>query len=105
MILRTWRGWTRREDADGYFEYLAKTGVKDIEATPGNHGVLLTRREEDGRTEFLFMSLWDSLEAVKGFAGPDPERAVFYPEDDGYLVEKDEHIDHWDVLRAPPGLE
>ena len=101
MILRTWRGWTRSEDADRYVDYLMQTGVKGIEATPGNRGVLLVRREVDGRAEFLFTSLWDSLEAVKGFAGPDPERAVFYPEDERYLVEKDEHIDHWEVLRAP----
>jgi heme-degrading monooxygenase HmoA len=104
VILRTWRGWTRRDDADRYFEYLANTGVRDIETTPGNRGVLLVRREVGGRTEFLFTSLWDSLEAVKGFAGPDPERAVFYPDDDAFLVEKDEHIDHWEVLRAPPEI-
>jgi heme-degrading monooxygenase HmoA len=103
MILRTWRGWTRADEADCYFDYLMATGVKDIEATPGNRGVLLVRRKVDGRAEFLFTSLWDSLESVKGFAGPDPERTVFYPEDDAYLVEKDEHIDHWEVLRAPPG--
>jgi heme-degrading monooxygenase HmoA len=67
MILRTWRGWTRPDEADRYFDYLMATGVKDIEATPGNRGVLLVRREVDGRAEFLFTSLWDSLEAVKGF--------------------------------------
>jgi heme-degrading monooxygenase HmoA len=104
MIVRTWRGWTRLEDGDRYLSYLRETGVRDIEATPGSRGVLLSRREVDGRAEFLFISLWESLEAVKGFAGPDPKRAVFYPEDDAFLVEKDEHIDHFEALVTPAGL-
>lgn len=101
MILRTWRGLTRTEDADRYLEYLRETGVKACEATPGNRGVFVGRRARDGRTEFLFLSLWDSVEAVQRFAGPDPERAVFYPEDDAFLVQKDEHVDHFDVVQAP----
>ena len=46
MIARTWRGWTRREDADAYVEYLRETGLKEYRATPGNLGAHLLRRDE-----------------------------------------------------------
>ena len=101
MILRTWRGRTRLEDRDRYLAYLEETGVKEYKATPGNEGVFVVWREREGHAEFLLLTLWESMEAVKRFAGSTPERAVFYPEDDDFLVEKDEHVDHYEVLEAP----
>jgi heme-degrading monooxygenase HmoA len=50
-------------------------------------------------TEFVMFTLWDSLDAVKAFAGEDYETAVFYPEDDRYLVERDETSTHFEVAR------
>jgi heme-degrading monooxygenase HmoA len=58
-------------------------------------------REREGHAEFLLLTLWESMEAVQRFAGSTPERAVFYPEDDDFLVERDEHVDHYEVLEAP----
>lgn len=98
MIARTWRGWTRAEDAERYLEYLHQTGLAAYQATPGNRGVTALRRIEDGRAEFLLVTLWDSMEAVRGFAGADPDRAVFYPEDDRFLVARDEHVTHYEVI-------
>jgi heme-degrading monooxygenase HmoA len=48
-------------------------------------------------TEIITLSFWDSLDAIKGFAGDDIERAVFYPEDDRYLVERDLRVTHFRV--------
>lgn len=101
MILRTWRGSTQIEDRDRYRAYLEETGIREYKATPGNRGVFVVQRERDGLAEFLLLTLWDSMEAVKGFAGSSPEKAVFYPEDQGFLVEKDLHVDHYSVLEAP----
>ena len=98
MIARTWRGATKASDGDAYVEYLEKTGIREYKATPGNKGVIALRRERDGKTEFLLVSLWDGWDAIKAFAGPTPERAVFYPEDDRFLVERDNHVDHYDVI-------
>ena len=82
MIARTWRGSTSAEDADRYLAYLNETGLKEYWATPGNRGVLGFRRIVDGRAEFLLVTLWETAEAVRAFAGDEPEKAVFYPEDD-----------------------
>ena len=101
MILRTWRGSVDAENGDRYFAYLQETGIQEYKATPGNRGVFVVRRERNGRTEYLLLTLWDSMEAIRRFAGDTPERAVFYPEDDGFLVERDEQVDHFEVLDAP----
>jgi hypothetical protein len=52
----------------------------------------------NGRAEFLLLTLWESQEAIRGFAGPNVERAVFYPEDDRFLLERGERVDHFDVV-------
>ena len=89
MIARIWRGWTLREDADAYVEYLQQTGAPGSLGTPGNRGFTILRRPDGDREEFVTISLWDSLEVVKSFAGDDIEKAVFYPEDEAFLVERE----------------
>ena len=98
MIMRIWKGSTHRSDSDSYFNYLLETGVKEYRETTGNHGVYVLRRNVDDRSEFLLLSLWDSVESIKGFAGSDYEKAVFFPEDAKYLVEFDKYVAHFEVL-------
>lgn len=99
MIARSWWGATRAEDADAYLEYLERTGLSAYRATPGNRGAFALRREADGRAEFLILSFWESLDAVRAFAGADDvERAVFYPEDERFLVARDERVLHYEVV-------
>jgi heme-degrading monooxygenase HmoA len=104
MIARTWRGATSAADAEAYLDYLRSTGLAAYRDTPGNRGVLALRRIVGDRAEFLLLSLWDSERAVRAFAGEDIERAVFYPEDERFLVARDEHVDHFEVVhRDDPG--
>ena len=93
MIARTWRGFTTAADAEAYLEYLHRTGLAEYRAALGNRGVVALRRVRGERAEFLLLTLWESPEAVQRFAGAEPDRAVFYPEDARYLVEADEHVD------------
>jgi heme-degrading monooxygenase HmoA len=102
VIARTWRGWTRAGDAEAYVEYLNETGIREYRETPGNRGVTMLRRLDGDRAEFVLMTLWDSLDAVRAFAGEDVERAVFYPEDDRFLVERDLTTSHYEVASAHP---
>jgi heme-degrading monooxygenase HmoA len=104
MIARTWRGSTRAEDAEPYLDYLRQSGLAAFRATPGNRGALVLRRIAEGRAEFFLVSLWESLDAVRRFAGSDEGRAVFYPEDDRYLVGRDLHVDHFDLIYADGDL-
>lgn len=101
MIARIWRGATREADADAYLKYMDSTGGNAARATAGNRGVQILRRIREGRAEFVFMSFWDSLDAVRRFAGPDPERAVFYPEDERYLIEAGPSVEHYELFTEP----
>jgi heme-degrading monooxygenase HmoA len=98
MIARTWAGATRAADADAYLDYLHATGLADYRGTPGNRGVLALRRIEGERAEFLLITLWESEDAIRGFAGDDIGRAVFYPEDDRFLVAREERVNHYEVV-------
>jgi heme-degrading monooxygenase HmoA len=101
MIARIWTGYTHESDKDTYFDYLQKTGLKEYAAVPGNRGVWTLRRVADGKAEFTLISLWDSWEAINAFAGPDYEKAVYYPEDKRFLLELDPHVTHYEVLSHP----
>lgn len=98
MIVRTWRGYTREADQDTYFKYLQETGLKDYTSVPGNRGVWTLRRVRDGKAEFLLITMWDSYDAIKAFAGPDYEKAVYYPEDEKFLLEKETYVSHYELL-------
>jgi len=105
MIARIWRGATRTIDAMTYAAYIEATGLRAYAATPGNLGALMLQRPVEGPegaegaiTEVVVISFWDSMEAVSRFAGQDPTRAVFYPEDEQYLVRRDLTVDHYDVV-------
>lgn len=100
MIARTWHGRVPAEKADAYAAFLEGSGVRDYRATEGNRGVLVLRRVEGDVAHFLLVTLWDSFDAVRAFAGDDPERARYYPEDDGFLLEKEPHVTHHIVDRA-----
>ena len=98
MIARVWRGWTAAGDADAYAEYLLATGMRAARATPGNIRASILRRIDGGRAEFVTVILFETLEAVRAFAGPEIERAVFFPEDERFLVEREETVTHYEVF-------
>ena len=98
MIARTWRGATRAEDAEAYVRYLRETGFRAFRETPGNLGAVGLRRIVDGKAEFVVVSFWESEDVVRNFAGGDIGRAVFYDEDDRFLVERDGHVSHFEVV-------
>lgn len=99
MIARIWRGAVAPADGDAYADYIERTGMAEYTKTPGNQGAWMLRRDVDGNTEFLTFTLWDSMDSVRAFAGDQPEVAKFYPEDDRYLVQRDEHVSHYKVDR------
>ena len=105
MIMRTWRGAVRADDAERYLEHQAGTGVTDYRETRGNLGVLVLRRPVGDLVEVTTVSLWTSMDAVRAFAGDDPAIARFYPGDEDLLVEKDMHADHFDVVGADLDLD
>ena len=100
LIARVWHGVVPSERAEAYTAYLRRTGVKDCRATPGNRGVHVLRRTVGDTTHFLFISLWDSLDAIRAFAGDDIDRARYYPEDRTYLLEVEPTVTHHEAVEG-----
>jgi heme-degrading monooxygenase HmoA len=98
MIERVWRGATSAEDGEAYARYMGSTGIDALKGTPGNEGVFMLRRVDGDRAEFVVMSLWSSEETIHAFAGDDISVAVFYPEDDRYLIERELTATHYEVV-------
>ena len=87
-IARLWEGSTRASDADRYLAYLRRTGLADYARTPVD------------RADFLLLTLWESEAAIRGFAGEPIERARFYPEDEAFLVRRQETARHLHVVHG-----
>jgi heme-degrading monooxygenase HmoA len=108
MVARIWRGWTSAADADAYVEYLQQTGIPEYRATPGNLGAFILRRPDRDRVEFLTLSFWESLGSIEAFAGTPVDQAVFYPEDDRFLVDRETTVTHFELFdseSSPAGTE
>ncbi|GID31978.1 antibiotic biosynthesis monooxygenase family protein [Paractinoplanes brasiliensis] len=98
MIARMWRGWVATERAAEYVAYIDGTGMAEYRATPGNlDAEMWTRDLGDGRTEVVTVSWWQSLDAIRAFAGDDISRAVFYPSDDEFLLDRETTVTHFEV--------
>ena len=100
LIARLWEGSTRAADADRYLESLRRTGLADYVRTPGNRGVLALRSIGVDRADFLLLTLWESEAAIRGFAGEPIDRARFYPEDDAFLVRRQETVRHFELVHG-----
>lgn len=100
MIARIWRGAVRLEDAEEYAAYIQGTGISDYTSTPGNVSALMLRRDVGDRSEFVTFTVWESMDAIIAFAGPEPEKAVYYPKDDRFLIERPENVEHYEVLSS-----
>ncbi len=100
MIARTWHGAVPAEKADEYYAYLQRTGLRDYQGTPGNLGVYVLQRVEGAVAHFLLLTLWESEEAIRRFAGDDMLVARYYPEDAGFLLELEPHVTHYEVLES-----
>jgi hypothetical protein len=80
VIARIWTGATRTADADAYEEYMRQVALPGYANVTGNRAVLMLRRaRDDDHTEFTMVTVWDGIENIIAFTGPDPDRAVFYP--------------------------
>jgi heme-degrading monooxygenase HmoA len=79
-------------------EYIRETGFAEYGQTPGNRGAWMLRRDEGERTEFITLSLWESEDAIRSFAGDDIEAAVLYPEDARYLIGGESAVAHYEVV-------
>jgi len=101
MIARTWHGITDASKAGEYLDYLNSTGVAAYCKTQGNLGAYVLRRIEGDKAHFLLLTLWESEDAIRQFAGSNIEQAKYYPEDKQFLLELEPTVMHYDVMVKP----
>lgn len=100
MIARIWRGWTNAEHADVYEHLLREVVYPGLKAIAGYRGGYILRQDREGETEFVTVNLFESLDAVKAFAGSDYEVPVFEPEARRLLSKVEPIARHYDVKHA-----
>jgi hypothetical protein len=100
MIARIWRGRTRLWDADAYARYLVDTAMPQCRAAAGNRGAYLLRRGESDRTEFVTITLWDSLAAMRAFTGENGEPPLS-SDDARFLIGGAPVIVHYETIDWP----
>jgi len=101
MIGRLWHGWTTHANADAYEGLLRREVLPGIHRVPGYHGAYLLRRNAGPEVEFVTLTLFESWEAVRAFAGEDFEAAVVPPAARALLARFDARSVHYDVLHRP----
>jgi hypothetical protein len=101
MIARVWRGWTTPENADAYEKLLREVVYPGLQKISGYHGGYILRQDGKEETEFVTVNLFESLDAVRAFAGPDYDVPVFEPEARRLLSRVEPIARHYDVKKAP----
>jgi heme-degrading monooxygenase HmoA len=98
MISRLWHGWTTRKNADAYEKLLREEVLPGIHRVRGFKGAQVLRRDANDEVEFVTITLFDSPEAVKEFAGEDYEVAVVPPEARKLLARFDARSAHYETV-------
>ena len=103
MIARIWHGKTSMGKYQEYTQLLKKIAIPDYQKTKGFLSLTFLRQIKDGEGHFTLITYWENLEVIKNFAGADFEKAKYYPEDDGFLLEFEEKVQHHEVFATASG--
>jgi heme-degrading monooxygenase HmoA len=97
MIARVWHGTTSKENKTAYLKYLRSTGMGAFKEAKGNVGAYILVRDSEELTEYLIVTFWESMTAVKGFAGADFDKTVYLPKDSYFLSSSEATVTHFEV--------
>jgi len=98
MIARIWHGKTSIENYEEYTEFLRTVAIPDYRKTIGFKFLSFLRQIKEKEGHFTLITYWENLEVIKNFAGSNFEKAKYYPEDDQFLLEYEEKVQHHEVF-------
>jgi heme-degrading monooxygenase HmoA len=98
MIIREWRCCAKQADAAKYPDYFRKQIMQDLRAAPGFLGATFCQRPSGEFVEFLVFSRWVSMDAIRGFAGTNPDNAVIDTVAMALVATYDDKVRHYEVL-------
>ncbi len=97
MIGRIWHGRTRVQDGDAYEKFLNERAIPDYTSIPGNLSVHILREDRGAESHFLTLTFWKDMDAIRAFAGDPPDKAKYYTEDQGFLLDFEPTATHYKV--------
>ena len=100
MIARIWHGKTSAANFEAYTELLKQLAIPDYKKTIGFKGLTFLRNIKNNKAHFNLITYWENMEVIKNFAGQDFEKAKYYPEDDNFLLEFEEKVQHYEVFAS-----
>ena len=100
MIVRAWRGRASTANPDAYIEHFRRTVLPELREIEGFLGASLLRENRPQEVEFLVLTRWSSMDAVRAFAGADASRAVVEPEAVAALKDYDRTVQHYEVVEG-----
>jgi heme-degrading monooxygenase HmoA len=100
VIARHWKGLARRERAGDYESHLREATFPALARIPGFVDASILRRDDRGGVEFLIITRWDSMAAIRQFAGGDPDAAVVPAEVAAMMLDYDRRVVHYEERRS-----
>lgn len=97
LIARVWRGWAKPQNAEAYETHFRSAVVPHLADIGGYRGARLLRHVQGDEVGFVAITFFDSLDAIRAFAGADVERAIVEPEGRRALSRLDERCEHYTV--------
>jgi heme-degrading monooxygenase HmoA len=98
MIARIWHGKTRASDVEQYSAFVRSVAIPDYSKTPGFVSLSFLRKVDGDVAHFTLITYWKNLEAIRTFAGDDLDKAKYYPEDNDFLLEFEDRVQHYEVF-------
>ena len=100
MIARIWNGKTLLEHKEAYIDFMKSRALSDYQNTEGFVKLEFLCQAKGGLAYFKLITFWENLEVIQNFAGEDYEKAKYYPEDDGFLLDFPEKVKHYEVFAS-----
>ncbi len=98
MIVRMWHGRVPTSKAAAYRAFLNARAIPDYRSVPGNLAVYILERQDGDVTHFITLTFWESMDAIRAFAGDEVEAAKYYEEDKDFLLEFEPTVQHYTVV-------
>jgi heme-degrading monooxygenase HmoA len=98
MIVRSWRGRADPQKTSAYPDHFRRNVLPELHGIVGFKGAQLLRHDRPGEVEFLVLTRWASMDAIRAFAGQDVSQAVVEPEAVAALVSFDKTVTHYEVV-------
>jgi heme-degrading monooxygenase HmoA len=98
VIIREWRGRASPARAEAYPEHFRRAVLSELRGIPGFLGATLSRRDDAGRVEYVVLTQWQSLDAIRAFAGDEIGKAVVEPGAVAALLDFDDFVWHYDAV-------